>query len=215
MNKIKDKRFIYLLVTSIFIVGCATHQKSTSLVGELNDSRYISPSGNFTLSVEGFIPQIRDSYDKAEGYGITEIRTAMGSIETISYDEESESLMENIKKLKVLDKYKDFMLGYFENEFVPKNYPSESGATIKSEPIFITVGENDLLFAIIRVPQGSSVYTPSTSKRKDGIRGVLIFFENGYSYQLHKESVHALNLDPSDEDVKRLTLQLYNRITFQ
>ena len=196
MNKIKDKRFIYLLVASIFIVGCATQQKSTSLVGELNDSRYISPSGNFTLSVEGFDPQIRDSYDKAEGYGITEIRTAMGSIETISYDEESESVMENVKKLKVLDKYKDFMLGYFKNAFVPKNYPSESGATIQSEPIFITVGEDDLLFAIIRVPQGSSVYTPSTSegedgmKREDGIRGVILFFEKGYSYQLHKTNVY-------------------------
>jgi hypothetical protein len=59
------------------------------------------------------------------------------------------------------------------------------------------------------------MYTTGTGIRKDGIRGVLIFFENGYSYQLHKESVHAFNLDPSDEDVKRLTLQLYNRITFQ
>jgi hypothetical protein len=213
MNKIKDKRFIYFLVASVFIVGCATQEKSTSLVGELNDSRYISPSGNFTLSVEGLDPQIRDSYDEVEGYGITEIRSAMGSIERISYDEESESLMENLKNLKVLNKYKDFMLGYFENAFVPKNYPTESGATIKSEPIFITAGENELLFAIIRVPQGSSVYT--TGIRNDGIRGVLLFVENGYSYQLHKETVHPFNLDPSDEDVKRLTLQLYNRITFQ
>jgi hypothetical protein len=40
MNKIKDKRFIYLLMASIFVVGCATQQKSVSLVGEIKENYY-------------------------------------------------------------------------------------------------------------------------------------------------------------------------------
>ena len=52
MNKIKDKRFIYLLMASIFIVGCATQQKSTSLVGEIKENYYIHPTGIFRVKID-------------------------------------------------------------------------------------------------------------------------------------------------------------------
>jgi hypothetical protein len=52
MNKIKDKRFIYLLMASIFIVGCATQQRNVSIVGEIKENYYIHPSGFFRVKID-------------------------------------------------------------------------------------------------------------------------------------------------------------------
>ena len=138
----------------------------------------------------------------------------MGGIEVISYDGASPKVLGNIEKLNKSGRYKDFWLGYFDNVFVPKNYPSQSGATVKIRPQFIVHDKIEMIFAAFQVPQGSAVFTPKTGKREDGIRGVLLFIKNGYSYQLHNESVNALNLNPSDQDVKSGVISLYDRIKF-
>ena len=52
MNKIKNLRFIYLLMVSISFVGCATQQKNVSLVGEIKENYYIHPSAFFRVKID-------------------------------------------------------------------------------------------------------------------------------------------------------------------
>ena len=205
-------RFSGLLILLVFALsGCR------SLAGEVRGNQYLPPTHSFSYPIAGSMfgeSKISDSYDEETGYGYVQVVTDVGLQQFISYDREEPELFRMLSELQDTGRYRDAMRSYFENTFMPRNYPPESGASIEAAPVFVPGDEREMLFAIIRVPEGSMVIPSGSNRRLDGMRGVLIFFKNGYSYQLQDEAVTAFASDPDHAAVKTGTLMLYARITF-
>lgn len=199
---------ILTCLTAATVVGCA------GLAGEVRDGRYVSPAGNFSLSLQGGLfepPNIRDSYDESLGWGTIEADYDTGSIDAVSYLVVPPEMIEEVRSAEA-GRYRDLLLSEFTDEFLPNVYPN---ANVQAGPTFVPSDNGEMLFAILRVPEGSHVFSPRKNRFEDGIRGVLIFFAGNCGYHLQKEAVDGLNLDPSDEEVKQRTLALYERMEFK
>ena len=200
------------------VLGAFLLTACNALKGEVRDGRYHSPAGNFSMPLpEGlWHTYVVDGYDEDSGYGFIEVSTDMGDLERVSYNREDEEVLESVRTVQASEGYRDFMRGYFEQEFMPQNYPARSKATVGSGPVFLPSQHGEMLFAVVRLPEGSGGFDVSSGKHYDGLRGVLLFFRDGYSYQLHKEVTGmSWTFDPSTEDARKRVFGLYNKIDFR
>jgi len=217
-----DQRIVSVsvVVAAFLLTACSGLKEEvracSGLKGEVRNGRYLSPAGNFTMSVPKSLGQIYvvDGYDEDSGYGFVQVATDVGDLEQVSYDREDEFL-EKVRALQASGRFRDFMRSYFGQRFLPKNYPPSSKASVESGPVFLPSQHGEMLFAVVRLPEGSGAFDMKAGKRHDGIRGVLLFFRDGYSYHLHKEATGMFDPAPSTEDARKRVLALYEKIDFR
>ncbi len=65
-------------------------------------------------------------------------------------------------------------------------YPVSKDSKILSEET-VSVDGQDMLFAVVNIPEGSNLFDVKVRKHLDSTRGLLIFVKNGFVYMLGKQ----------------------------
>lgn len=210
-------------LAAVTTVGC------TGLAGKvtLGGKRYTSPAGNFTLTIErdfgGVPPSISDSYEEDTEFGTLQIDyegySDFGARDSISYQHLPQEFIERMPTWateKLRQGHSKTFMDYIEGF---------DDRVVEMEPTFIPTDHHDMLFAIYRVLGGSRVFAQgivrtigprlAEGKQVDALRGILIFFKGNYSYHVQREALADGADSPGNDELKRRTLALYERIEFK
>jgi hypothetical protein len=183
MNKIKDKRFIYLLMASIFVVGCATQQKSTSLVGEIKENYYIHPTGIFRVKIDN---QANISDSQANVLFTAYLFGTIPSWEEITY----------VNPEVTIDKSANEIIEIYINEIATNSYKGKEIA-----PSFLLKDERDAFgvrttYAKVLFPElpGTGVFTDKGQKNADYIGHFHIVPIESYQLQRRNFPIRYLSV---------------------
>lgn len=213
----KRYRFAFLtvfkiLIPLLFVSGCATTK------GRISGGNYHAPLSNFVMPLpKGVGLRIQDNYDK-DG-GMVSFHDDFGNNQGVTYLR----LPANADSVHADPTKRDAAYRGFVHDYaMPSLFrPVSSQSKVVAEE-FLGAGPERAYFAVVVIPEGSTLMDLKTKKRLDSFRGVLVFDEKGFMYMLSSEMSSVFEkTDPSSMDDKRLkaaqnTLQhMRKAISFQ
>ncbi len=168
--------FIFILLPLI-VVGCAT------IKGTVSGGKYQSPLNNFAVVLPKFAGlKIQDQNDNAGGR--VSFHGDFGNLRAITYlrlPANSESTLKDNKKRDAA--YSGFLKTYA----VPSLFSHASKGTRIAHEEFLGEGENRAYFAVINIPEGSTLVDLKKNKRFDSVRGLLVFDKRGFMYMVESQ----------------------------
>lgn len=159
---------------SLFLAGCATTREYGA------DGRYSSPLNNFSLLIPDGPGMIFQEAGDAEGGAVT-FHDDLGNFKGIFYL----NLPPETPKAENDPIQQRVILVSFLNDFAMPNmfkaaYPRAS--ILHRE--HLDTGDFNAYFAVVEIPEGSTMADVKANKRYDTRRGLLIFVEGEFIYML-------------------------------
>ena len=184
----KIHRLLMFVLLSLIVVGCS------SLKGTVSGDRYQSPINNFTIEIPNFADlKIQDTYDNEQEFGRVSFTSGFfWGLWAITYLQLPANFETTFKDNEKRDSvYSDFLKSFA----VPSLFSPVSQDTRIVHEEFLGEGENRAYFAVVFIPEGSTMVDLKQNKRLNSLRGLLIFDKLGFMYMLEQES-GSLGWDP-------------------
>ncbi len=189
------RRLCMLMLLSLVVAGCATTK------GSISGGKYQSPLNNFTVALPNWTNlKIRDQND--DNSGSVAFHDDLGNLSAITYlrlPADSDATFKDHEKRYAA--YRD----YFNNVAVPafSSRAAKGMRTVREE--LLDDGKNKVYFALIDLPEGSTLADSKKNQRFDAIKGLLIFDRNGFIYMVENEMSSVFGrVDPSTLTTQQL-----------
>jgi len=187
----KSQRDLFLIALLLFVplsllAGCATTK------GKVADGNYSSPLNNFVIPLPTpFIGSLRIQDRNDADTGIVSFLDDFGNNNGVTYLR----LTPDLDAVFNDPARRDSAYRSFVHDYAMKHYflPVSAQSKIVREE-FLYAGPERAFFAIVAIPEVSSVMDMKAGKRLDSHRALLVFDKKGFMYMLHTELVTALTL---------------------
>jgi hypothetical protein len=188
-----------IVLPLLFLPGCATTK------GKVSDGNYYAPLNNFVMPLPRLQPmfgglRVQDENDE-EG-GMVSVHDDVGNNQGVTYVR----LPANAETVHSDPAKRDSAYRSFVHDYaLPSLFrPVSSQSKIVREE-FLYSGPDQAFFAVVVIPEGSTLMDVKTGKRLESIRALLVFDKNGFIYMLHVEMNTAFDgVDAASLAVKDL-----------
>jgi len=169
---------LIVAVLSLSVVRFANAGTKETVSGDT----YQSPLANFTVPLPSWQGlQISDKSDSDSGR--VTFFADLGQLRAVTYlrnPADSESVFKGEERDTA---YKGFLKVYI--------WPSLYGRAPKGAQIvheeFVGDGDGRAYFAVVNIPEGSTLTDVKVNKRRDSVRGLIIFEKRGFMYMVEQE----------------------------
>lgn len=164
----------------VFAVGLLISDVCAATRGRVSGGTYTSPLGNFTVPVpQGIGTRTQDQFD---GYsGIVSFHDDFGSLKSIFYLRLGEAAL---KIQNDPEKQRANLKRFLSDYAIPELFRPASPRANVLHGEHIKAGDHNAYFAIVDLPEGSTMFDAKAKKRHDTKRGVLIFVRGAFIYML-------------------------------
>jgi hypothetical protein len=163
-----------LLLLSLALTGCATTK------GRISNDRYYSPLDNFDMPIPSWTGlRIQDEYD--ETGGSVSFHGDFGGLTSVYYlrlPPDKRAILIDPKSMDAA--YSSTLHGYAMPQLFRKTSPRSS---ILHEE-FLGEGVDRAYFAVVKLPEGSTLVDAKTGRRLDATRTLLIFGYGEFLYMV-------------------------------
>jgi len=164
-----------LFLAALLISGVCAAQ-----LGQISEGTYISPLNNFTVPIpRGIGTRVQD--EGGPNGGMVAFHDDFGNFKSIFYlrlsPEATQTQIDPEKQRANLQRF-------LSNFAMPNLFRRASPRANVLTEEHITVGESSAYFAIVDLPEGSTMYDAKANKRFDTWRGVLVFVNDAFIYML-------------------------------
>ncbi len=147
------------------------------------DGRYTSPLKNFSVTFPSGMGARLDQVSNQDG-GMVSVHDDFGALKAINY----ERLPANASVVHQDPARRDAAYRSFLHDYmVPTWFKPVSPNTSILHEKFVNMGAENEYFAVVKIPEASSMVDGKTGKRFDSQRAVLVFAKNGFMYMLSHE----------------------------
>lgn len=188
--------------------------------GESEARKYVSPLGNFSAEFPKMGPGVRiqDPYDKDSGW--VSVHDDIGNLRSIMYLRLS---AEQMKALASAETRRPALEAFLTAYIMPEQIKRASPKATVQHTEHVNLGNDSALFAVVDIPEGSTMFDVRANRRYNTKRGLLIFNKGDFMYMLSSgENPAAPNLvtitTPLDVmiEIEKYKLQAFlSRIEFK
>lgn len=174
MNNISAIARVSFAAILLFLGGCTTTR------GQISDGRYISPLGNFTVPLpDGMGLRVQEKGEK--DWGSVAFHDDFGSFKSIFYLHLSP---ESLKTQNDPIKQRAILVSFLNDFAMPSLFKPVSPSANILHREHVNVGDYNAYFAVVEIPDGSTMFDVRANKRYDTKRGLLIFVKGEFMYML-------------------------------
>ena len=188
-----------IMILSVFVITFLTACASVNMQGRIENGRYFSPNGKIVYSAkdQGRPQQaVRDTYDASIDRGFFEETDVFG-LKGMYYT--------SLPSLAVLppsntDERRSVLSKGLTDFAIPNIFlPASRGAEVVHQEFVVEQG-NEMLLAVVRLPELSGAFDVNTKKKFDAYPAILVLAEGGYVIILRVQSniTDAMTLDPKE-----------------
>lgn len=182
-----------LAVGLLFLAGCAATRGGSS------SKIYTAPKGNFTLPVPAMGlfggTTVQDQADEEIGY--VSFHGDLGKVKSITYLKLPSTWVDDFADLAIREAA---LRGFLHDYAMPVLFEPVSPVTeILAEDLLGAPAQSEY-FAVVKIPEGSTLEDAKTGRRLESTRALLIFPRGEYMYMLSYASDLIFNKERSIDE---------------